>query len=221
VDVDCDHVAAGDLRVLNRKMPQPADAEDRGQVARASSGDFDGFVGRDTGARERRSVDRRDSFRHLDDVVLMGLDELGEAAVDRVSGVLLLEAERLPSGDAVVADSARIAQPRNCDAVAHRNFANARAELFHDADALVARDERWHGLHGPVAMSGVDVRMAQAGCLDPDEDLILARRGLRDLLDSERLVEGLDDRGLHESGRRGLGQELALTGCHRNLLSCR
>ena len=76
---------------------------------------------------------------HPDDVAGVGGGVLAEAAVDRVAHVLLLEAERLPAGDAVVADAARIAEPRHRDAVAERDLGHARAELDDDADALVAR----------------------------------------------------------------------------------
>ena len=120
MEVDRDHAPAGDRGVLDREVAEAADAEDGDEVGGAGAGDLDRLVGRDAGARERRRVEGIDAVGHLDDVAGIRGRVLAEAAVDRVAHVLLLEAERLPAGDAVVADAAGVAEPRHRDAVAER-----------------------------------------------------------------------------------------------------
>ena len=141
-----------------------------------------------------------DAVGHPDDVAGVGGGVLAEAAVDRVAHVLLLEAERLPAGDAVVADAAGVAEPRHRDAVAEGDLGHARAELDDDADALVAGDERRRGLHGPVAVGGVDVGVAEPGRLDPDAHLTELEAEDRHLLDGQRLAEGVHDGGAVGAG---------------------
>jgi hypothetical protein len=86
---------------------------------------------------------------------------------------LLLVAQSLPAIHAVVAASARVAEPGHRDAVTDGDLVSAvtdgvlaRRELGDDADPLVAGDERRRGLGRPVAVRGVDVGVAQAACLD-------------------------------------------------------
>ena len=97
-----------------------------------------------------------------DDVAPVRLHVLGEAAVHRVVHVLLLEAERLPPGDAVLADAAGVAEPRHRDAVAREDLGDSRANGLDDADALVPGREGRDRLDRPVAVGGVDVRVTQA-----------------------------------------------------------
>ena len=95
-----------------------------------------------------RGLERVDPLGHLDDVAGVGVGVLAEAAVDRVAHVLLLEAERLPAGDAVLAGAAGVAEPRHRDSVAERDLGDAGAELDDDADALVAGMNGGDGLTG-------------------------------------------------------------------------
>src|SRR4029453_1039028 len=73
------------------------------------------------------------------------------------------------------------------------------SERVDQPDPLVTGDERQRGLHGPVAVRGMDVRVADTRRLDPDPDLPGPR--LRDgaLLDHQRLPERTNDRGTHGS----------------------
>ena len=217
MQVDRDDAPAGDRGVLDRQMAEAADAEDGDEVGRAGAGDLDRLVGRDAGAGQRRRVEGVDAFGHLDDVAGVRGGVLAEPAVDRVAHVLLLEAEGLPAGDAVVADAAGVAEPRHRDAVADGDLGHARAELDDDADALMARDERRRGLHGPVAMGGVDVGVAESGRLHPDAHLPELEAQDGDLLDGQRLVEGVDHRGA--VGRGGSLGQAGLEGgcCHGSL----
>ena len=171
VDVDGDDAPAGDRGVLDREVAEAADAEHRGEIARAGARDLDRLVGRDARAGQRRGVEGVDAGGDLDDVARVGGRVLAERAVERVAHVLLLEAERLPARHAVVAGAAGVAEPRHRDAVAERDLGDAGAELDDDADALVAGDERRRRLDRPVAVGGVDVGVAQARRLDLDADL--------------------------------------------------
>ena len=183
-------------------MSQTADPKHGHEVGGAGARDFDRLVGGHAGAGERSGVERVDAFGDLDDVVGVGGGVLAEAAVDRVTHHLLLVAQRLPAGHAVVATAARVAEPGHRDAVTDRDLVSAiadsvfaRRELRDDADTLVARYERWRGLDRPVAVRGVDVGMAQAARLDLHAQLPVIELRHRDLLDSQRAGEVADDRG--------------------------
>ena len=105
---------------------------------------------------------------------------LGVCAVAAVAGVDLLLAQRLPAGQAVLAPPARLAEPRHGDPLPDGQVGHALAELLHQADALVAGDERRVRLDRPVSVRGVDVGVAQPRGLHPDADLAgagLAGRG--------------------------------------------
>jgi hypothetical protein len=63
----------------------------------------------------------------------------------------------------------------------------------------LARDQRQGGLDPPVAVRGVDVGVAEAARLDPDEHLAVARLGHDDVVNSQRLGEVMNDGGLHSA----------------------
>ena len=102
--------------------------------------------------------------------------------------------------DAVLADAAGIAQPGHRDAFADGDLGHAGTELDDDADALMAGDERRRRLDGPVAMRGMDVGVAQPGRLHVDAHLPELEPEDRDLLDGQRLAEGVDDGGAIRAG---------------------
>src|SRR3954454_9752582 len=123
---------------------------------------------------------------------------LGEAAVDRVAHVLLGLAQRLAAGVAVAAIAARVSEPRKRDT--HPDLdpvALARAELRDDPDALVAGDEGRRRLDRPLATSRVDVGVTETRSLDTDENLLGTGLRHRHVLDDQRLVEGMNNCGLH------------------------
>ena len=103
-DVDGDDAAAGDPRVLQGEMAEPADAEDGDEVGSAACPETLTALYVVTPAQVSGAASNGiDAVGHLDDVARVRPRVLGEAAVDRVAGVPLLEAQRLPAGDAVVA----------------------------------------------------------------------------------------------------------------------
>ena len=116
-------------------------------------------------------------------------DVLGVAAVDRVAGVLLAEAERLPAGEAVLALAACVAEPGIGNCVADAEAGDTQAYCVDGADAFMAGHEWRGGLHWPVAVRGVDIRVAQAGGLHLHGDLARSWFGYGSVLDNERLAE--------------------------------
>ena len=81
-------------------------------------------------------------------------------------------------------------EPRQRNPVADLVRDDAVAELLDDPDALMTGDERCRRFDRPVAAGGVDVGVADAGRLDPDQDLAGARCGDGKIADLERGPEG-------------------------------
>jgi len=128
----------------------------------------------------------------------IGGDILGVPAVHAVAGVDLRLAERLPARVAIAAVSAGETEPRDHDPVAHADLLpGAGSERLDDSDALVARDQWQRRLDRPVAVRCVDVGVAEAAGLDPDEHLAVARLGPGDVLDAERLGEVMNHGSFH------------------------
>jgi hypothetical protein len=88
---------------------------------------------------------------------------------------------------AVLAGPIRATQPRDRDSLVDADAGDAFTESVDEADALVPRDKRQGRLDRPVAVGGVDVRVADAGGLDLDADLPRARLGDRPVLDDQGL----------------------------------
>ena len=216
-DVHRDHAAAGDRRVLDREMSEAADAEHRDQVRRAGAGDLDRLVRGDPGTRQWGSVERIDAVGHLDDVAPVSDGVFTKAAVDRVAHVLLLEAQRLPPGDAVIAGPARITKPRHRDAVANRDLGDAGPDVRDDADPLMTGDKRRRRLHRPVSVRGVDIGVTQSGSLDLDAHLAGLKLRPRHVLDRQRTIELMNDR--RPVGAVGKLRRISFRngGCHRAL----
>ena len=100
--------------------------------------------------------------RQVAHVVGVAQRVFGKAAVDRVAGVLLALAQRLPAAQAVRAMAAGRVQPRNADAVALLDMVDTGA---HCGD--IGPRPSWPGMKGgwfdrPVALGGVQVGVADA-----------------------------------------------------------
>src|SRR5215207_6981292 len=132
-----------------------------------------------------------DPFRYAPDVLGEGLGVLGVPAVQEVAGVELLLAERLPARGAVLAGSASVPEPGYRHPVA---LLDLRDRL---PDALVAGDERELRLDRPVAVGGVDVRVAQARGFYLDNNLSKPGLWLGHILDAQRLRKIVNHRGFH------------------------
>ncbi len=198
VDVDGDHIEAHGLGILHRQVAEAADARDHHPVVRPGVGDLEPFVNGHAGAEDRRDLDKADVGGQVTDIVGIGNDIFGEAAVHRIAGVLLLLAQGLPAAHTVLAMATGGVKPGHADPVAFLHVPHACADGDDMAHALMARDERRLGLERPVAVGGVEVGVADAGRRYLDEDLSWAGRRHGDFFDCQRLAELMDD-GCHHA----------------------
>src|SRR4029453_7234109 len=91
-------------------------------------------------------------------------------------------------------------QPWNSDPIALLDAADGTADRNHRSNAFVARDEGRFWLNGPIALHGVEVRVADPGRRDANEDLVLVRLRHGYFLDYERLAELGNNSRLHRAG---------------------
>jgi hypothetical protein len=66
-------------------------------------------------------------------------------------------------------------------------------------DSLVPRNERKRRLDGPIALDGMEVRVAHAARRDLDENFSIARLGNRNVFYSKRAAKLVHDRRHHHS----------------------
>ena len=197
LDVDGDHDRTAQPRVLQREMPQPADAEHGDPFTGLHVGGLDRGEGGDAGAGQGGGVagGHRVGDRH--DVALVSDGVLRVRAVDRVAAVLLGLAQRLAAGDAVAAAAAGRPEPGDGHPVSGLPNTGAGAELLHDADAFVPGDERrWWG-DRPVPVRRVDVGVTDAAGLHAHQHL--PGSGIRhgEVADLEGSTQRGHDGGLH------------------------
>ena len=176
---------------------------------------LDALVGGDTGADEGRGLLGVEAGRYVGDVVRIGDEILGKAAILSVAAELRLGADRLPGRQAMLAMTAGRVEPWHADAVALFDDRDAGADRGDAADGLMTRNERQLGLQRPVAGRGMKVGVAHAAGLGLDQDLARAGRRDIDLHAHQRLAELLDERSLHLLGH---GSFLLLV-CASNLLT--
>src|SRR5208282_4798449 len=93
-------------------------------------------------------------------------------------------------------------QPRNTDPIAFLDAADGTADGGHRSHAFVARDEGWFWLDGPIALRSVEVRVADTGRRNANQDLVLVRLWNRYLLECERLSKFADDGCFHRVAHR-------------------
>ena len=101
-----------------------------------------------------------------------------KAPLHAVSAVVLVLAQRLPSGLAVLAApqaSCSQAMPTGSPSL---SVGDAGAERGDDAGALMAGNERRRRLDRPVAVGGMQIGVADAAGDDLDQDFARARRGI-------------------------------------------
>ena len=122
---------------------------------------------------------------------------LGEAAVDRVAGVLLGLAQGLPTAQAVLAVATGAVQPGNPHPIAFLDVVDALTHRGDFADAFMAGNKWRIGLDRPVAVGGVQVGVADPGGGDLDQNLAPGGARHLDLLEGQGLTELTNDGGFH------------------------
>src|SRR5690606_16961625 len=130
----------------------------------------------------------------------VGEHVLTERAIHGVAAVLLVLAQRLPAGLAVLAVAAGRGEPGVADRVPHLDPLHPVTDGDDRAHALVAGDEGRRGLDRPVTLCGVQVGVADTGVRHLHQRLVGARLGDVELPDLQRAPELGDDGGAHLLG---------------------
>ena len=197
VDVDRGHIETHGSGILHRHVAEPANAGDDHPLAGSGLGGLQSLVDGDARAEDRRNVEEVDIVGKVTNIVGIGEDIFGKAAIDRIAGVLLFVAKRLPATQAMHAVPAGGVEPGHADPVAFLHMGDARTDGGDMPDAFMAGNEGRVGFDRPVPFCRVQVGMAHAGCRNLDQDLPGADRRDRRLLDDQGLAEFADDRRLH------------------------
>ena len=160
---------------------------------------LDRVVGGQPGVGQRGDVLGVQRRVELDDRARVGLEQLGEAAVDRDPREQVVRAVHVVAG---AAGAAQAAGDQRVDdhGVADLDVGDGRADLVDPAGVLVAEHvgQLDAGLLGPLALLDVQVGAAQPGAADAHDHVVRpGDLGLGDLLDGERLVVLVQARGDH------------------------
>lgn len=101
------------------------------------------------------------------DVVGIGENVLGEAAVTRGAAKLRLRTNGLPSRETVFTVPTRRVEPRHADPIAFLHVLNILADRDGDPDTFVTRNERQRGFERPIAARfGLDENLIASGFLN-------------------------------------------------------
>ncbi|TLD24396.1 hypothetical protein PspLS_06486 [Pyricularia sp. CBS 133598] len=181
--VDGDDLQAHGPGVLHRHGAQAAArAHDGYKLARARARLLEALVDGDARAQHRRDGLEAHLLGQAGHEGGLGDGVLLEGAVDRVARERDLGTEHLVGGPAKVAVLAAAVDPLDADVVADLDVLDQLTARHHYARALVPAHEREPGRDRPVAVHGVQVRVAHARVLYVDEDLIGTRLGHGDFL---------------------------------------
>jgi hypothetical protein len=107
-------------------------------MARFSLGFLDAFIGCDAGANDRCRIACRQRGRDMGDVIRVGEDVFGKAAVLRVATELRLGAHRFPGRQAMLAMTACREEPGDANTVAFLHPCHTSADCNDQPDALMA-----------------------------------------------------------------------------------
>src|SRR3954470_9896679 len=114
-NVERQNLEAHRLGMLDRHMAEAADTRYRDPLAGARLGLLQPLVGGDAGAQDWRHLREIDAYWKPRGKRRRRNHVFGEAAVATISGVVLVFAQRLPTGLAIFATLAGIMQPRDAD----------------------------------------------------------------------------------------------------------
>ena len=107
----------------------------------------------------------------MSDIIGVAEHIFGEAAIHGIARVLLFLTERFPATEAMLAMSAGGIEPGYADAVALLDVPDAHADGDDVSYTLVTRDEGRLRLDRPVALNGMEVRVADARRRDLNKNL--------------------------------------------------
>src|SRR5271156_1489147 len=115
----------------------------------------------------------------MGDVIRVCDEVFGKAAVLRVASELHLRTDGFPLCQAILTVAACRVKPRHAYPVTLLHPPHSRSDGNHQADGLMAWDQRKGGPPGPIATRRVKIRVAYSAGLSLDQDL--PRRGRRDV----------------------------------------
>ena len=197
LDVDGDNGSAHDPRVLCREVSEASNTEDGNTLGGHDRRDFERLAGSHSGAAQKRSINWRDAIGHAGCEASRPHGVFGEGTVNRIAAVQLSFAEGLAPVGAVPAPATGESEPGDGDAVVESRARNALTEFLHDADPFVSWHEGECRLDRLVAISGVDVGVAQSTGLRVYQYLADSRFGHEAVFHCECLTECGDDGGFH------------------------
>lgn len=183
--------------ILHGHVAKSADTRDHHPLPRTGVGDLEALVHRYPGAEDGRDLFEGHLLGQDADIVGIGQDVFGVAAIDRIPGVLLLGTESFPARQAVLAASAGAVQPGHPDAIAFLDPPHTVAHCGDVADAFVSGDEGQRRPHRPVALYRVKIGVADAACLDLHQNLAGTGQWHLHFFDTQWLAVGMRDGGFH------------------------
>src|ERR1700679_106194 len=96
----------------------------------------------------------------MGNIIRIGEEVFCETAVPGVAAELCLSTHRFPTSQAVLAVTTRRVEPRYPDTITLLHNCHARSNASDQTDSLMARNKRKYGLHGPVTVGSMEIRMA-------------------------------------------------------------
>src|SRR5208337_6047 len=196
------------LRILDREMAEATDPRDRDPFSRSRLRLLKSFVRGDPSTQERPDMRELEALGKSNSEGGRCDQILGKSAVDAVACVVLMLAQRLPAGLAILASQAAVVEPGDAHRIALLEVRYAGADGCNNASHLVSRHKRHVWLYWPVPVSRVQVRVANTARHDLDEQFIWTGNGNRNVINCQRPSERVNNGSLHSL-------------CHRSLLQPR
>ena len=182
---DGNHPQAECLGVLDRVLADCAQAEHGTPLASLKLGRLERAPGRHSGAGQMSGLFDAQSVGDTANVVGVGFDVLGIAAINLKSGQDDRAAQHMLAVKTVFTVPARAVHKGHSDPVADRHAGDLRANRFDGARAPVARNTRQlrQGWSREITGMRVDISVTYAAGLDFDEDFPRSRLRSRDFFD--------------------------------------
>src|SRR5580693_3832391 len=196
-EINCHNVQSHGLRVLDGHMAQAAHSGDHHPFTGPRLRHFQSFVGGDARAQDRGRIHKGEVLGNSSQVIRLPQGVLSECSVHRISGVLLLRAKCLPSGETIIAMSASAVQPGDSDAVAFLQVRNSCPESCDDSCSFVARNERHPWLDWPIAVHRMQIGVTYASRKYLYQCLPWPRRWDGNLSHHQRLAKFFDNGCFH------------------------
>src|SRR3982074_2211310 len=148
------------------------------------------------GAKERREIDIVILIGKIKGISRIRGDELGVAAVDRVTGKARVIAKILAIRSTITAFAIGPAEPGNANAIANRKFFDVAAELCDATDNLVPEDQRQFRIR-QFAIDDMQIGAANRAGGNAHKQLASRRLGLWNIAQSQRNLRPIQNHRAH------------------------